>query len=505
MKRSVLTGISYLTPIMTLSFCFGCKPEKTTHDNDVKEYRPNILLIVSEDNGPDFGCYGVSEVTTPNIDSLAAAGVLFKEAFVTYSVCSPSRSTIFTGLYPHQNGQIGLATHKYRMYDSIKTLPQYLKEAGYRTGCIGKIHVNPEYAIPFDFHPIRGGNFAKLNLPAYAEYADTFMRMSQEPFFLMVNYPDAHLPMQRQVEGMPARPIDPKDIVQSLPFVGAESPAIRENTANYYNYINRLDEAVEMLISRLRLTGKLENTMIIYLSDHGPQFSRGKGTNYEAGLKVPLIISWPGRMKSPQTRDEMVSTIDLFPTMLESAGIGIPVGLPGFSLLKLIEGEEVTQWREYIFAGGVGSFAPAYFPRRSVRDNRYKLITNLARDRDNPICIFYEQGEGHFSAGTKEHEIKHSPEIIKKAYETWLTGPLYELYDLIDDPYEFDNLAYNAEFKDVFERLKKELFLWQEETNDPFADPIRYIKYQNEVDSVMKNNPGYRRDPEFEWKYPEYF
>ena len=263
----------------------------------VDEGKPNILLIVSEDNGPDLGCYGNPYVSTPNLDRLAEGGVLFENAFVTYSVCSPSRSTIFTGLYPHQNGQIGLATHKYRMHQSYKSIPVYLKEAGYRTGCLGKIHVNPESAISFDFHPIKSSNFSKRNLPSYAMHADTFINTSDEPFFLMVNFPDAHYPVQKQVEGLPVHPLEPED-VESIPFIGADSRRLREFTANYYNCMNRLDAAVGMLLEKLETSGKAENTIILYLGDHGAQFSRGKCSNYEAALRVPFIIKWPGEASS---------------------------------------------------------------------------------------------------------------------------------------------------------------------------------------------------------------
>ncbi|MGB4960291.1 MAG: sulfatase-like hydrolase/transferase, partial [Saprospiraceae bacterium] len=143
-----------LCVVILLTFVFfGFQNQKEKH---VFQERPNILLIVSEDNGSDLGCYGVKEVKSPHIDNLAESGMLLENAFVTYAVCSPSRSTIFTGLYPFQNGQIGLATHGYRMYDHIvNTLPVVLKNGGYRTGCLGKIHVNPESSMPFDFRPIK--------------------------------------------------------------------------------------------------------------------------------------------------------------------------------------------------------------------------------------------------------------------------------------------------------------------------------------------------------------
>lgn len=221
--------------------------------------KPNILFIVAEDASPDLGCYGNKVVHTPHIDRLAAEGSRFINAYATYSVSSPSRGSIFTGLYPHQNGQMGLATHKYEMFPGMKTLPVYMKELGYRTGCLGKIHVNPENNIPFDYWDIRSSNFAKKGLHLYAEKAKDFIESSSEPFFLQVNFPDAHFPIQKQVEGRPSVVVEPEDVTQEIPFIGVSSEHIRLNTANYYNCMNRLDESVGMLIEALEKTGKADN------------------------------------------------------------------------------------------------------------------------------------------------------------------------------------------------------------------------------------------------------
>lgn len=171
---------------------------------------PNILFIVSEDNGLDLGCYGNKSVHTPHLGSLASRGVLF------------------TGLYPHQNGQVGLATHNDSMYRGVKTLPKYMRQLGYKTGCIGKIHVNPESEIPFDFWENSGSNFAKKRLKSYAEQAVRFVKSDEDkPFFLMVNFPDVHFPVQASVEGLPSIQIDERK-VEPMEFVGVDSPRHRE-------------------------------------------------------------------------------------------------------------------------------------------------------------------------------------------------------------------------------------------------------------------------------------
>ena len=184
---------------------------------------PNILLIVAEDASQDLQCYGNEHVYTPILDKLAAEGVRFNNAYTTYSVSSPSRGSIFTGLYPHQNGQIGLATHRYEMFEGIITLPTYMKHLGYKTGCIGKIHVNPESAIPFDYWEIRSSNFAKKNLEDYSVKAKEFVTSDNKPYFLMVNFPDAHHPFQKQVEGKPLHLVETGDVREGLPFVDRKS------------------------------------------------------------------------------------------------------------------------------------------------------------------------------------------------------------------------------------------------------------------------------------------
>ena len=338
--------------------------------------KPNILLIVSEDNGPELGCYGDPYVQTPVLDGLAEEGVRFENASVPYSVCSPSRACFLTGLYPHQNGQIGLATHKFAMYLEWPNLFTVLKAAGYRTGLIGKLHVNPEPAFPVDYRAIRGANFGKRNMRDYAEAAGKFFAGDGEaPFFLSINYPDAHYPLHRQQFGLPEEPLDGED-VKPLPWVGADSERLREFTANYYNCMRRLDDGVGMLLEELEKSGVADDTLIIYIGDHGAQFSRGKCSVYEAGLRVPFIVHWRGRIKGGQVREELVSTLDIMPTLCGVAGVEAAENLVGYDLAPLLAGEVPADWREFSFGFTTGA-APAIFClQHSVRDRRWKLISS---------------------------------------------------------------------------------------------------------------------------------
>jgi N-sulfoglucosamine sulfohydrolase len=221
--------------------------------------QPNVLLVVSEDNGPELGCYGDPYAHTPIIDRLAESGVRFDRAFVPYPVCSPSRACFLTGLYPHQNGQLGLATHKFSTYGGIPNLFTLMKSAGYRTGLIGKLHVNPEQDFPVDFRAIKGANFGRRNMVEYADSAARFFKDADEPFFLSINYPDAHFPLHKQQFGLPEKPTEPSE-VEPLPWVGANSQRLRELTANYYNCLQRLDSGVGMLLQKLKESGKFDDT-----------------------------------------------------------------------------------------------------------------------------------------------------------------------------------------------------------------------------------------------------
>jgi N-sulfoglucosamine sulfohydrolase len=271
--------------------------------------------------------------------------------------------------------------------------------------------------------------------------------------------------------------------------------------------MNRLDESVGLLLQELELSGKAENTVVIYLGDHGAQFSRGKCSNYEGGLKIPFIVKWPGVSKGNQSTNQLISTIDLLPTILEMTGVTVPAGLPGKSLIPVLMGKEETL-RPFLFADGAGSAAFFYFPRRSVRNHRYKLIHNLLGDRDNPKHHWYATQKGvHFAGGTNYEEIAAAPGAVRAAYDTWKSPPKYELYDLKNDPNEFVDLSPDPEYREILAKMTKALATWQEITADPMADPRLLARYTREMDSVTQTYDGrnYARDPSFEWKYPEYF
>jgi N-sulfoglucosamine sulfohydrolase len=468
---------------------------------------PNILLIVSEDNGPELGCYGDSSARTPNLDQLASEGVRFDRAFVPQAGCSQSRASLLTGLYPHQHGQIGLATWGFRLYhEDFPTLPALLKNAGFRTGIIGKLHVEPTTPFPFDFKKISLSNFSRKNLADYAKVAGEFFREGDTPFFLSINFPDAHDPWLRQVDGLPESPQDGEQ-VRAMGYMGIDPPGMREMVADYYNSLARLDACIGLLLHELQKSGKADNTLVVYMGDHGADMLRGKRTCFDGGIRVPLLVRWPG-YTTQSIRSELVSTLDLMPTFLSAAGVAIPQGLPGRPLQPLLKAAPV-EWREQLFFeyhthGGANN----YFPQRGVRTDRYKLIENLLPgelhpDFDLTIRKLNKDAKERGILGGLDLAtvIQQAPEPIRSAYQEARQPPRYLLYDLSEDPYEFRNLAGDPSHSETLRSLQSLLDQWRRDSRDPLLDPANLEKLTREVRAVKTK----AKAQEVTWGYPYFF
>lgn len=469
------------------------------------DQRPNILLIVSEDNGQELSCYGDENVKTPHLDSLAKEGMMFDNGYVTQAVCSASRSSIFTGLYPHQNGHIGLATHKYAMFKKWPTTYSMMQKAGYFTGLLGKTHINPKSIVEdfVDYRAIPGSNFGKRNLAAYAEKsAEFFKKAGDKPFFLTVNYPDAHHPLQNQVQGRPAKPLTPNE-VGAIPYIGATNKRMHEIVTAYYNCMMRLDDCVGELLEALDKSGKSDNTLIIYIGDHGAQLPRGKIFATEAGMKVPYIVKWPGKVKAGVQSTKLVSTIDFMPTFCDVAGVQPPRGLPGTSLVPLVTGKN-PEWREFLGYERNSDAVNLYYPQRALRDERYKIIWSplAAQNRPDSGAVDYVTQKKWKKCSYSEEEIAELPAGVQKVYELWINPTEYQIYDLKKDEWEFENLAGNPEYAKEEKRLKAALKQWMKDTNDWAADPAKLKMLTEENDAVKKSGKG--KSPKGGWKYLEF-
>lgn len=439
---------------------------------------PDILLITADDMGTTAGCYGDKQALTPNLDRLAAEGVLFENGYVTHASCSPSRSSILTGLYPHQNGHIGLAGQhpEYQLRPDIQTLPAILKKAGYATGIIGKQHVKegaPDQ-IPFDFEWARHNNpIITRDVRMVAQKAEEFLDLAgKRPFFLYVNYFDPHRPYDaesNQCKGLPEKPLGP-DEVEPFAYLGLEGAPVRQEMAAYYNCVNRLDVGLGLLFQALEKADVLEDLLVIFVSDHGVPFTRGKTTCYEAGEQVPFILKWPGESRAGLRSTAFVSSVDILPTILDAAGIDCPP-VAGRSLREVVAGRTPKEWRDSLCAEYTSHAPQHLYPRRSIRTERWKLVHNLDSSRANPVPYI---GATRPNPGVTEIEPG-----FEAAYKTTEHPPEFELYDLEKDPHETVNLVGNPELATVLMKLKADLMKWRQETEDPLLDP-------NELERLKK-------------------
>lgn len=439
--------------------------------SSVESRLPNILLITADDLGCLLSCYGEKRITTPKLDALAASGVRFANAYVAESSCSQSRAALLTGRWPHQNGQVGLAGLGFRMHPGQPTLPAVLKAAGYRTGIIGKLHVEPAAAFPFDWMPAKEKTAAlpTRNVRWVAERSREFFASAKatgKPFFYYVNYFDPHIPLTRetdQIAGLPEKPLTAADIQEPLPMGAPPEVGDRLATARLLNAILRLDAGMGLLLDELKAAGFADNTIVIFVGDNGTAMPRSKTWSYEVGVRVPMIVRWPGVTKPGQTRSELVSLLDVMSTLLAGCGVKAPDTLVGTALQPLLRGEPGKNWREFLFTEENFHEPQMFHAQRSVRDARYKLLLNMV-----PF---------------KPHSERRSDPV---AGEWWgsvdLTPPAQtpiELFDLQTDPGEARNLADDPAHAATRHRLEAALQRWREKRADPVFDPARLQRWKD--------------------------
>lgn len=445
--------------------------------------RLNVLFITADDLGLVLSCYGEKRIATPNLDRFADTGVRFKTAYVAQASCSPSRSAMFTGLFPHANGQYGLTGAGFRLHEPLHdaTIPNVLKKAGYRTGIVGKLHVDPESSFAFDVRDTRSEPTRQVR--EVAKKAEEFLgAKTGSPFFLMVNFSDPHAFRKApnssewyfppQVGGLPERPVPPS--AETLfPFQNVDTPEQRERTANYLNAAARLDYGFGLVLDALRRTGHEEDTLVVFCGDHGPPFARGKTTCYEAGLRVPFLVRWPGVTRRGVS-EAMVSTTDIAPTIYDAAGVKAPP-THGRSLRPVLSDPKAS-WREYLAAEFHFHGAGPFYPRRAIRDARYKLIHNLRAGVAKPSTGI--DGDRAYPAS---QEARYDNTQTRSTFNTFADPPEFELYDLQKDPNELRNLAGQPELRPVKERMQNALTLWRKDTADPFLDSAflnRYVTWK---------------------------
>ena len=424
--------------------------------------RPNILIIVSDDQGKlDLGCYGNRFCTTPNLDSLAQQGMRLTSAFTPTAICTPSRSALLTGLYPHRSGAYGFRS----INPGVHTLPELMAKAGYRTGIIGKVHVSPLSQFPFDVLIEVGQLGFGRDVHKYAGEVEKFLKETKDrPFFLMVCYADPHRPFpQKGIEKGPAAEVpDPHDPRKVLipPFL-FDTPETRIEIARYYDAIRRMDQGVGLVLQALREQGKEKNTVVLFTSDNGMPFPFAKTTLYDAGINMPSLVRWPGVVEPASVSDAMVSFIDILPTCLAIAGASVPKDIDGRSFLPVLRGER-KEFRDAIFASHTDHARKPRVPSRAIRTRRYKYIYSFRPD--------LEFRNNAMNSPTWRSLIERAKTDPKIAARTRLLRfrPRHELYDLKSDPYELNNLAADSSHSAVLVALQVRLREWMQRQNDPF-------------------------------------
>lgn len=431
--------------------------------------RPNILVVLSDDHSaPHVGCYGNPDIQTPNLDRFASQGMRFDRAYVACPQCVPSRAAIMTGRSPVA---IQMTRFSAPLPADVKIFPELLRSAGYYAGVAGRTYhldgsqLPPESAKVFDAHNLR--TFPKRldyvktagkredMLAQYREFLDQVPK--GKPFVLQLCFSDPHRVLDRNAI---AQPHDPRKL--KLPAHYPDTQLVREDFARYYDEIARFDGDFGQVLAELDRRGLAERTLVLFQGDNGSSQLRGKGTLYEFGVHVPLLVRWPGKVQSGAASRELISGEDLAPTFLEAAGVAVPGEMTGRSFLKLLKGEPFAG-RSHVFAerGAHGSGLPtnsaAFDLGRCVITKRHKLIYNaLWQIPYTPVDFandaFWKELQQMNNDG------KLTPEMSRLYFAP--QRPMFEVFDLEADPAELKNLAGAKETAQVETDLKAALQEW---------------------------------------------
>ncbi|MRT92839.1 sulfatase [Ancylomarina sp. 16SWW S1-10-2] len=474
--KQVFSKLSLVAACAALLLTYSCKKQATkTSLSTSAEQKPNVILFVSDDHGKDaLGCYGNPVIQTPNLDQLASKGVLFNNAYCTSASCAASRSVILTGLFGHATGSYGHVHdyHHFSTFDYVKSLPVLLEEAGYATARIGKYHVAPESV--YHFQEVLKAD--PRNTVEMAKQCGDVLN-SEKPFFLYFCTDDPHrgAPFKPEKWDMPNNfgnkkegykgvktiVYDPKDVI--VPEFLPDTKQSREEIAEYYQSISRIDQGFGKLMSMLEASGKMDNTVIIYISDNGMAFPGAKTTVYEPGIQLPCIIKDPKVSAKGIENNAMISWVDLTPTILDIADVDYKAkDFHGHSFKDIIGKPEAKGWNE-IYASHTFHEITMYYPMRVVRDGNYKLIWNIAHRLEYPFA------SDLWASSTWQGIYRNHEEYYgTRKVEDYLNRAEFELFDLSVDPWEAKNLAGDKNYAEVLENMKAKLKTFQQKTSDPW-------------------------------------
>lgn len=399
----------------------------------------NILYIHSHDTGRYVQPYGHA-IPTPNIQWLADQGIMFRNAFCAAPSCSGSRAALLTGEYCHTNGMMGLAHRGFSLYDYDHQLVRVLMAHGFHSELIGEQHLSADpHTLGYSVVREIPDKFVNSVGPAAIESLRSGI---PEPFFMSVGFFETHRSF--------FEPSSVRDRVYSLPppFL-PDTAEIREDIAAYKASARSLDHGVGSVLNALQQTGLDERTLVICTTDHGLAFPTAKASLLDRGIGVSLILRGPG-FTGGRALDELVSHVDIFPTVCELVGIDPPPWLTGRSLVPLVSGDEEPGLRSEIFAEL--TYHTAYEPQRAIRTERYKYIR---RFDDYPYPVLPNCDD--------------SPSKDAYLARGWATRTVAResLHDLFFNPGEGRNLIEHPDYADVLTELRQRLHRWMVETDDP--------------------------------------
>ncbi|CAK7228878.1 hypothetical protein SCUCBS95973_007030 [Sporothrix curviconia] len=490
----------------------------------------NVLLVVADDLGLMLGCYGLDAIQTPHIDRLAAEGTRFTNGYASTASCSGSRSTIYTGLHTHQNGQYGLQQGwcHFQTFDHIETTPQLFNALGYQTGIIGKVHVGPRASYPWEWYAPSLTRDVRLNATEAGRFLDKAVETGR-PFHLTVGFRDPHRDDSRGGFGNDADGVDGPDgdvrgiavpdyradAVEIPPFI-SDVPELRTELVEYYKSISRLDVGVGLLMEEIEKRGLADSTLVVFMSDNGAPFLNSKTTLYDAGVRLPLIVRRPQNTAGQQgvVNPNMVSWIDILPTCLDWAGgqAALTVATPytgqapkraGKSFLSILDAGAVLptdQWQPHVFGSHTFHEVQNYWPTRFLRNHRYKYHRNIAWRLDFPFAtdLYVSLSWEGLRNSTQAKEVNgataatandenapppddggDTPEVMigRRRLQSYVFRGPEELFDLDNDPEEINNLASDPAYAETLKEMRAKLEDWQYQTDDVwlFRDGVSAI------------------------------
>jgi len=467
------------------SLIWACSPKNEAQEEEVDQ-PPNLVLIIADDMAwNDAGAYGHPHIQTPNLDKMAQEGMRFDNAFLTTSSCSPSRSSIITGQYPHNTDAEQL---HWPLPAEQVTFVEKLKAAGYYTAAAGKWHLGEAVKDRFDL--VIGGDPSAFQLSedtGIMESKDdgsgcaTWVPVLQErpkdkPFFMWFAAFDPHRDYK---EGTIPNPHTAEDVV--VPPYLPDTEKVREDFAMYYDEISRLDSYVGKVMEELENQGVADNTLIMFISDNGRPFPRAKTTLFDSGIKTPWIVRWPAKVKAGTTCEELVSSVDIAPTMLDLAGLQAAPSFEGKNFLPLLENPS-QPIREYIFAEAHWHDFEKF--TRAVRSKEFLYIRNFLPE--------YAKTPPADAVRSPTFEVMREMRDAGELTEAQMVvfnkpAPEEELYDVQDDPYQMHNLANDPEYTGQLEQFRKELAAFQSRTDDVFPEFRTPDEFDRELGTPLEN------------------